>query len=52
MRILERARFEEIMEGDCEGSWDGDNAFGGLKIMHSKNSLSIIYTPLSIFHNL
>ena len=32
MRILERARFEEIMESD-NTNWDGDNAVQGLIII-------------------
>lgn len=34
MRILERARFEEIMEEDNNGDWKGDNAFQGLVIIN------------------
>ncbi len=32
-RVLERARFEEIMEANCDGRWEGDNAYKGLTII-------------------
>ena len=33
MRVLERARFEEIMEGDNPVTWKGDNGLQGLIII-------------------
>jgi hypothetical protein len=33
MRVLERAKFEEIMEGDNPGTWEGENGFQGLLII-------------------
>jgi hypothetical protein len=30
---MTQERFVEIMEGDCDGDWDGDNAVQGLEII-------------------